>query len=312
MTNFFLFVIVGLAISAFFVPVFADKIVYTNTFPTWFSYDCTDSAPSSWTYQDDPPANIWKYFNYYDGNCYGNLLTFDFSDLANVENVTSITYYVDSRGLALDNFSANADYQLNCKLLYFANEDTTADISLSPTVINSFDCTGTAGEVQEITIPYSAGQNTTLTTAIQAGQFLQSFMIWGDYNSTLRTALDNNGDTFATGKFKNEIEINGDGFNCITIEASNWCNFWNEPWNAVKKALGEDYIGDWFYVFVFLPFPFTVFLLTRNGAYAGFVCLPIIYVITTIDQVVFEIALSMIIIASAFGFYEMLRKKIHE
>jgi len=313
MTKKYFFILFGIVVfSGLFQIANAEKIVYSNTYPTWYSYDCTDSAPSTWTQQQPPEGNAWKYFNFYNGDCFGNMLTFNLDDLANIENVTAITYYVDSRALVPNNNTANDQYQVNCKLLYFADESLTSTISLSPDIINSFDCTGTAGQVQEIIIPYSSAQNTTLTNAIQAGEFQQSFMIWGDFNSTVRTSLDSNDDLFGVGKFRNELSITGDGFNCVTIQSSNWCNFYNEPWEAVKKALGEDYIGQWFYVFIFFPFPISVFLITRNGAYAGFVCLPIILIINTIDQVVYEISLSMIFIASAFGFYEMIRKKIHE
>ena len=61
-----------------------------------------------------------------------------------------------------------------------------------------------------------------------------------------------------------------------------------------------------------MPLPMSVFLLTRNGTYAGFVCLPIILVIHTLDDVVFEISLTMIAVAVAFSLYEIIRKRISE
>ena len=99
---------------------------------------------------------------------------------------------------------------------------------------------------------------------------------------------------------------------CVVIRASNWCNFYNDPWGAVKQTLGASYLGEWFYVLVFLPIPMSVFLITRNGAYAGFVCLPIILTVTTLDKVVIETALSLILIAAGFGFYEIIKKRLHE
>lgn len=307
-------VIIALVAVSIALPLaFGEKIVYSNSYPVWYSYDCTDSSPSSFTLISDSPANIWKYFSYYDGSCYATLHTFDFSDLINLENVTSVNYYADTRSLVLNNASATDTNDIDCQLYYFENVDTTSNISKTPILIASnYECTGTAGAVIESTIPFSSANNSTLTDHIQAGNYTQSFMLFPSFNATVRTNLDASNYDLAIGKFDNSLEIIGDGFNCVTIEASNWCNMYNEPWEAVKKALGEDYIGDWFYVFVFFPLPFAVFLMSRNGAYAGFVCLPILLFINTIDQVVFEVSLSLVTLASAFGFYELLRKKLVE
>jgi len=137
-------------------------------------------------------------------------------------------------------------------------------------------------------------------------------MLFPELNATMRSFLDSSNNDYALGKLDNSLIIVGEGFNCITIEASNWCDMYNDPWGAIKKALGEDYIGDWFYVFVFFPLPFMVFLVSRNGTYAGFVCLPILLFINTIDDVVFDISLALLALAGAFGFYEMIRKRLVE
>lgn len=303
-------------VSFSFMPFgFAETIIYSNAYPVWYSYDCTDSTPSTWTLEPDSPANIWKYYGYYfNGNCYATLLTFDFTDLIDLENTTSVNYYADTRSLILNNVTVTNENQINCQLYYFGKVDPTSDLSISPAAIaSSYDCTEDAGEIIQALIPFNAANNATLTAAIQAGNFSQSFMLFPDFsNSTLRTTLDASGYDLAITKHKASLGIIGDGFDCATIEASNWCNFFDTPWTAIKKTLGYDYIGDWFYVFVFMPLPFAVFLISRNGAYAGFVCLPILIFINTIDQVVFEISLSLIALASAFGFFEVLRKKLIE
>lgn len=309
-------VLLALVCLSLIIPLaFAEKIVYSNSYPVWYQYDCTQASPSSWTLVSilDSPANIWKYFSYYDGNCYATLHTFNFGDLSNLTNVTSITYYVDSRSLVLNDLDDVDPNDVDCQLYYFENVDTSGNISKTPTSIaSSFECTETLGQVIESTIPFSVGNNATLTGHIQGGNFTQSFMLFPSFNATVRSNLDASNHNLAITKHLNAIEINGEGFNCVTIEASNWCNMYNEPWEAIKKALGEDYIGSWFYVFVFFPLPFAVFLISRNGLYAGFTCLPILLFINTIDSVVFEISLSLIALAGAFGFYEMLRKRLIE
>ena len=308
-----------IALSSFIIPAFAETIIYSNAMPVWYSYPCIDTRPENLTHSAPPNnriANIWHYFSYYDESeqdCYITVQTFNFEDLENIENTTSITYYTDTRSmnpLDLTIINTNAT---NCTLFYLGNPDTTEDIFSNSTLIGSiFDCTETNGQVIEAIIPLSAGNNATIQGQIQAGNSSQSFVLFPQLNATLRTFLDTNNYDYAIGKLDNSIMFIGDGFNCIIIEASNWCNMYNDPWGAIKKALGEDYIGDWFYVFVFFPLPIMVFLVSRNGTYAGFVCLPILLFINTIDQVVFDISLSFIALAGAFGMYDLLRKRLIE
>lgn len=314
-TDFLVYLFLGvMVLVSFLFPLgFAEKIVYSNPTPTWYSYPCVDSAPANLTYVSQRPVNIWKYFSYYNDNCYVTLHTFDFSDLSNLENTTSINYRVDTRSMVVNNLDEIDSNLILCRLYYLGNVDPSGDISTTPTAIaSSFDCTGTAGAVIQSTIPFSVANNATLTAAIQAGNFSQSFILFPVKNATLYANLTAENHDLAIGKYKNAITIIGDGFNCVSIELSNWCNFQEEPWVAVKKALGSDYVGDWFYVFAFMPIPFAVFLISRNGAYAGFVCLPIILFVNTIDHVIFQISLSLITLASAFGVYEMIRKKLIE
>jgi len=308
-----------IAVASLGVPLaFAETINYSNSYPVWYEYPCADLSPTTLTLHTPPDrlANVWKYFSFYDESsqlCYATVHTYNFQDLPNLTNVTSINYYVDTKATyphALDSIDTNA---INCELYYFGNIDTGADYSGAPTLIaSSFDCTQTEGLVIESIIPFSVANNSTLTGQIQGGTYEQSFMLFPLLNSTMRTFLDTNDLDYSVAKFDNSLKIVGSGFNCVTIEASNWCDFFNSPWDGIKKALGEDYIGDWFYVLVFFPIPMMVFLTSRNGTYAGFVSLPIILFINTIDQVVFEISLSMIALAGAFAMYDLLRKRLVE
>ena len=312
--RFFLYALILTGILMLLPYAYAENIVYTNSYPTWYEYDCTDSNPSTWT-QSEPNAHRQKYFSFTDGSeCHVMLLTYNLVDIKNIENITSVSVLIDSKSMLLEDDDLSDQYTVNCELLFFGDPTiTNGIISQTPTIYNSFSCTGTnSTTIQEITIPYSAGQITTFETDIQAGNFTYSLMVFPDFDATMRTGLVTNGYTYAIGKFANELDVTGDGFNCAVISASNWCNFYDAPWEGVKKALGEDYIGDWFYVLVFMPLPMSVFLLTRNGTYAGFISLPIILVIHTIDQVIFEVSLTMIALAFGFTLYEIIRKKLVE
>ena len=308
-----------IALGSFILPAYAETIFYSNSYPVWYSYPCADTSPTTLTNispTDKRTANVWRYFSYYDESvqtCYVTVHTFNFQDLTNLTNVTSIDYYTDTRSMNPSDLTVIDSNAINCELYYLGNPDTSEDISTTPTLIASaFDCTETSGQVIEAIIPFSSANNATLTAQIQAGNYTQSFVLFPELNATMRTFLDTNNNDYAIGKLDNSLMIVGEGFNCITIEASNWCNMYNDPWGAIKKALGEDYVGDWFYVFVFFPIPFMVFLTSRNGTFAGFVCLPILLFINTIDQVVFDISLSFIALAGAFAFYDLLRKKLVE
>lgn len=294
------------------IPAHAENIVYSNGVPRWLEYDCNDTVPSVWE-KSNPDANRLKYFSYTDGqNCHAILSTFDLSDLSNIENTTSVSLHIDSRSMLLSDDSLSSQYDVQCSLFYFGEFVDGNVINHTPQNYNSFSCTGDSGKVQEITVPFTADQTSHLQSQIASGNYFFRLMIFPNFEGTALNSIATNNYQYAIGKYSQQLSITGDGFNCVVIEASNWCNFYNDPWGAIKQALGADYFGEWFYVLVFLPIPMSVFLITRNGAYAGFVCLPIMLTITTIEKVVFEIALSMILIAGGFGFYEIIRKRLHE
>lgn len=304
-----------LLFSVFLFPLaYAENIVYTNGYPVWYSYDCTEIVPSVWT-QSNPHANKNKYFSFTDGvECHSMLLTYDLQDISNIENTTSVSVLIDSKSMLLEDDNLSNQYTFECQLFYFGDPTIiNGIITQIPDVYNSFSCTGNGSSlIQEIAIPYTIEQITTFEDNIQNRNYVYSLMVFSNFNATMLDGLESNGYTFALGKYAKELSVTGDGFNCAVIAVSNWCNFYNTPWESVKKALGEDYIGDWFYVLVFMPLPMAVFLLTRNGAYAGFISLPIMLTIVTIDKVVIEVALTMITVAAALSFYEIIRKRISE
>ena len=56
----------------------------------------------------------------------------------------------------------------------------------------------------------------------------------------------------------------------------------------------------------------TVYLTTRNGAYAGFVSMGLMITFTQIDRIVFEVSLTMILISAGFLLYEVIRKRLFQ
>lgn len=309
--------ILGLVFFSFLIslpPVFGAEITFSNGGQTWYEYDCSSSAPSTWT-QSNPRANVFKYLSYYfAGDCHAIMLTYNLEGLEDIANVTSVNVNLHTKSMLLTNQDLSEQYTVPCKLFIFGNPTiTNGVISQTPSNYADFSCTGNStSSTQIISIPYNVTEYTTLEDFIQAENLSYSIMIFPLFNSTMRTNLDNNSYEYAIGNFQNQLNIEGDGFSCVWIQASGMCNFYYDPWGAVKSALGQDYIGEWFYVLMFFPIPMAVFLSTRNGAYAGFTSLGIMLVIESIDRVVFEIALSMILISAGFGFYEIIRKRIFE
>lgn len=302
----------------FFIPIsfaFGAEVTYSFNVPIWYSYDCTDATPNTWT-KANPDISKFKYFDYYfDGTCYATMLNYDLSDLTSIENTTAVNVTEHTRGVLITDPDLSQSYNdpIPCSLFYFDNPGFNEDvISKEPTVIGSFSCTDGGILVQEIQIPFSAGQITTFQNNLQGGNETIALMVFPTYNATMRSSLDSNNYEYGIERHESDLTIEGDGFSCVIIQASGYCNILNDWWGAVSLALGKDWIGDWFYVIVFFPFPMATFLITRNGTYAGFIGLGIMLTIQTIDRTIFEIALSMILISAGFGFYEIVRKKLVE
>lgn len=120
------------------------------------------------------------------------------------------------------------------------------------------------------------------------------------------------GKTGTATKTKSSITLDVAGTNCAWVASSRLCGFTDNPWEAIKTILLYDYFGQWFYVLILLPIPMTIYLTTRNGAYAGFVSMGLMITFTQIDKVIFEVSLSMILISAGFLFYEVLRKRLFQ
>ena len=304
----------------FFDLAYAETIRYSNSYPRWVNYPCDTTIPTTGTIPyigpTDRNANHWKYFFYYDSateSCYATIHGYDFTDILNLSNATDLTYHIDTKSTIVNDLAIRETTQVSCVLMVLEvhPSDPAHVPSFTGMTSDPFVCADSTGDVLSSSLALSPDQIAFFESKITPeGANKMAFIIFPLIDSNFLDRITPLKYNYALANHENSFQITGDGFSCITIEASNWCNFFHDPWGGIRKALGEDYIGDWFYVLVFFPIPMMVFLTSRNGTYAGFVSLPIILFINTIDQVVFEISLSMLALAGSFGFYELLRKRL--
>jgi hypothetical protein len=294
-----------------FVPVYAETVSFTNGNPTWYAYDCSD-APSTFTLSGPSEGSKFQYYSFIQaGVCYSNIIGYNMVPLADMVNATEILFRADTKGRHVTNPSLSTNYNVTCNLFYFEDLETLSNsISETPTKVDDFNCAVASDtSVQTNTINFTS----TIVNHIQSritNNNTQTiyFMVIPNYTAGFVSGLSSA--SFGIEKYIDRLTITGDNFDCTIIFESNMCGWLEDPWAAVRKMLGEDYIGEWFYVLIWFPFPMVAFLATRNGTYAGFLGLGIMLVIQTISKTVFEIALTMVIISAGFTFYEAFRKRL--
>ena len=258
---------------------------------SWYATSNCSGEPQLVATHYNQEWNRWQHIGWYDSsNCAYAIHYFDFSWISSRTNIESATYQLETR--------SNKDVTLNTCAVYSADVAGSAvSRTLEERLLScEFSPSGTSTVNATISNPTSKLNS--------QGQLL--LMFDGAEDSADRAG------GLAFTNAKSRLMISGTGFDCFTIPSSDFCNFLEQPWGAIQIVMGKEIIGDWFYVLVFFPLPISIFLLTRNGAFAGFVCLPLILVINTIDTVVFEVSLTLIAIASGFGFYELIRKRIFD
>lgn len=227
-----------------------------------------------------------------------------------MENATSITERMDSKARHVTSPALSTSYNINCNLFYFKNlESHGTSISETPIKIGSFQCGKANNSTQQSnTLSFPSANVTNIQGRITNGTDTIFIMVIPNYTAGFVAGLGSN--SFGIEKYLDRMTFIGDGFDCTVIFESNMCGWLENPWPAIRKMLGEDWVGDWFYVFVWFPFPMVVYLATRNGVYAGFLGLGIMLAIQQIDPVIFQVALSMIAICAGFVFYEAVRKRL--
>jgi hypothetical protein len=231
--------------------------------------------------------------------------------MTEIENTTSITIRADTKARHVTNPSLSTTYNLTCNAFYFPLLDEFETVvSETPQKIGTSFACGVAGNStkQSNHIYFNSTQIANVEARLNNATDLIFIMVIPNYTAGFVSGLGS--DSFGVEKYIDRLTFVGEGFDCTVIPESNMCGWLENPWPAVRKMLGADFIGDWFYVFIWFPFPMVFYLMTRNGTYAGFLGLGIMLVIETIDPVIFEVALSMITICAAFTFYETFRHKL--
>ena len=267
----------------------AVSVDVTTSISTWYGHDCgilADFVSPGYPQGLSPYSHTASR----SGNdCIASLHSIPLHNLDDSVNMTAAAIHLE----------VASDAVLQCTLLGFGDTGH-APVLPAPATLATFSCGGVS-EIDAYEVSISS-RIPALLAGIDGGDKLRSYM--------LVPALPADG---SQRLYRMALHLEAAaGLNCMHIPATQYCGFFDTPWEAVKKVLGEDYIGDWFYVLVFLPIPTTVYLSTRNGAYAGFVGMGIMLTIQLIDRVIFEVSLSMMLIASGFLFYEVLRKRIFD
>jgi hypothetical protein len=299
----------------FLIPTslaYGSEITYSSPIPDFYSYDCNDPSPHTFT-KSDPGVSKFKYFSYFNQNhCFSTLISYDVTGLGAISNATSVNIIINSKGSLITDTTKSNSYNVPCKLYYFNNPDLTSGAIIQvPQNYGSFSCTGNStNPTKSNTVSLSPTQITAFQNSIKAGNYTFSVMVFPTLNATMQTNLNTNHYEYGIQKFQNSLYVNGDGFNCAIIAGSGMCNFLDKPWTAIAIAYGQEWIGPWFFVLVFFPFPMATYLITRNGTYAGFVGLGIMLAIQSISPTIFEIALTMILISASFGFYEVIKRRL--
>ncbi len=299
--------------SASVSVAYGAEITYRSPIETWYSYDCTNPSPNVFTKESPGGFSAYKYFGFiHRTKCYSTMLSYDISGLDKLSNTTQINYTIDSRASIVNHLTLGSNYNVSCKLLHFNSVDILAGAVIqTPDVYQtSFACTGLAGTVISNIVPFDSSKISQFQNGVVAGNTTFYLMVFPLYNATMLSNISSNNYQFGLQDFQRSLYVNGDGFNCALITGSGMCDFQAHPWKAIAIAYGADYIGPWFYVLVFFPFPFATYLITRNGTYAGFIGLGFMLFVESINPMIFEIALTMILISASFGFYEILKRRL--
>lgn len=292
---------------------YGAEITYRSPIANWYSYDCTNPSPNVFTKEPPPGASQFKYFGFTTGSkCYATLLNYDVSGLTTISNTTALDFTVDSRSFIIDHPTLSNGYLPTCELYHFNHPDLLAGaiIQIPDVYKSSFICVNANSTAHEQVIILNSTEINNFQSNILGGNTTFSLMVFPQFNATMLSSISSNHFQYGLEKFDNALYVNGNGFNCAIIPGSGMCDFQNHPWTAIGIAFGSEWIGPWFYVIVFFPFPMATYLITRNGTYAGFLGLGIMLAIQTINPMIFQIALTMIFICASFGFYEVIKRRL--
>ena len=102
------------------------------------------------------------------------------------------------------------------------------------------------------------------------------------------------------------------GPKCYESMDGNYCNLLNQPFEAISNAFMKEWIGDWYLVLMFIPFPISIIIITKNFTYGGFIGFIMTGGLITINQTAFEIALTLVAISTGLVFVETIYKRVFD
>ena len=91
-----------------------------------------------------------------------------------------------------------------------------------------------------------------------------------------------------------------------------FCGLFDNPFEAISNAFLKEWIGDWYLVLIFVPFPISAIIITKNFTYGGFLGIIMTGTLETIYPTAFEIALTLISISVGLVFVETIYKRIFD
>jgi len=106
--------------------------------------------------------------------------------------------------------------------------------------------------------------------------------------------------------------VNNQTVPCFATTNSSMCGFIDNPWNAIKHVFFVDYLGDWFVAIMFFPIIIVMYLLTKNGTYAGLIGLFIVAGTNQAQTLAVEVGITLVAISTGFLFYEVIRKRVDD
>lgn len=309
-----LVLVFSLSVAALFPVAYAGTVATFSSPSSLIKTDCTSFDASPYSSSDD--ISISTFFKKISSDlCVMRVFVFDVSEYPDETQVLDSRLEFTSQ-LSLSNSTVVSS---TCSIYFLAyNGMILNDLSENDldTVFNdhstplktNFDCSSKLKGKY-----FSLDNNPTLIQKIQTQidndspvfsvYILPNFAVVNDNdNGLIFSILD---------ILEPEISITSN-IPCWRLDNTSMCNLFKDPWDALGQAFGKEWIGDWFYLLIFMPFPMVIFITTKNGGFAGLATLIILVSVNTIDQLVLEVVLTLIFICVGFGLYELYRKRLIE
>lgn len=108
----------------------------------------------------------------------------------------------------------------------------------------------------------------------------------------------------------NYTDYDTEKYKCYETFQSGFCGLFEDPLDAISNAFLKEYLGEWYIVLIFTPFPISAIILTKNFTYGGFVGLIMTGTLNTMDPMAFDIAMYMVAVSTGMVFIDMIYKRL--